>query len=98
MAPPNLAGQQFSGDGSPWNDNFPQVPDLGPAGLRTEAEDLKPLMAFGMHGALAILNEGREAEYDRLTALLTRVRTMKLSGPCNDSAPRSRRNCSRVLT
>jgi hypothetical protein len=34
-------------------------------------------MAFSMHGALAILNEGREAEYDRLTALLTRVRTMK---------------------
>jgi len=45
-----------------------------------------------------VINEGREAEYDRLTALLTRVRTMKLSGPCNDSAPRSRRNCSRVLT
>jgi hypothetical protein len=58
------------------------MPDFGPAGLRTKAEYLKLLMAFSMHGALTILNEGRQAEYDRLTALLTRDRTMKLSGPC----------------
>jgi hypothetical protein len=54
MAPPNLARQQSSGDGSPWNDNFPQMPDFSPTGLRTEAERLKPLLAFGMHGALTI--------------------------------------------
>src|SRR3954470_756648 len=56
MAPPDLAGQQFSGNGSTRNENFPQVPDLGPGGLWAEAQYPNPLVAFSMHGARSRLS------------------------------------------
>src|SRR4051794_35276833 len=49
MAPPDLPGQQFSGDRSPGNDDLPEVPDLGPGGFWGQVQDSKPFLAFGMH-------------------------------------------------
>jgi hypothetical protein len=57
MTPPDLAGQQFSGDRSPRNDDFSQMPDLGPGGLWVEAQYPKPLVAFSMHGVLTIFTD-----------------------------------------
>src|SRR5882757_5757063 len=65
MAPPDLAGQQSSGDGPPRNDDFPEMPDLGPGGLRTGVRYSEPFLAFGVHRAFT---------------WLMRVRIMKISG------------------
>src|SRR5260370_9046216 len=64
-APPDPASQQSSGDGSPRNDDFPEMPDLGPGRLRTGVRYSEPFLAFGVHRAFT---------------WLMRVRIMKISG------------------